>query len=322
MKPTYPIRESHDTTALTQFLAKDGQLLLPMVELIQQAHVAIDDLIDVMGRATIEAILLISAQQVAGPKRQGKAKEKEGQTIGWHGTQPGRVTLKERGLRVAKPRLRRKGGGRKGEVTIPAYEAMQQDPRLGHRMLEILLAGVSTRRYETVLPDMAQTVGISKSKVSREAIRASEKLLKELTERRFDDLDLLIVYIDGIQLGDYHVIVALGVDDQGVKHVLGLREGASENTAVATGLLEDLVERGIKPDRRRLFVIDAAKALRKAIDQVYGKHHSVQRCRNHKLRNVLGHLPQDQHDQARSTLKAAWKLDAHEGMKKVEQYAS
>ena len=164
--------------------------------------------------------------------------------------------------------------------------------------------------------------GDPKSQVSRETIEAGERLLKELAERDFPQLDILAVWIDGIQLGPYHVICAVGVDATGQKHVLGLREGATENAEVAKALLEDLVRRGLDPKRRRLFVIDGAQALRKAIDQVFGTGTPVQRCRNHKLRNVVGHLPKDQHDQARATLKAAFKLDAKEGMAKIEQYAT
>ncbi len=109
--------------------------------------------------------------------------------------------------------------------------------------------------------------------------------------------------------------------------MLGLREGASENAEVCTGLLAELVERGVKPagadgGRRRLFVLDGSKASRKAVTQVYGSSNPVQRCRNHKRRNVLGHLPKAQHDQARATLAAAFKLVADEGIKKVRQYAS
>jgi transposase-like protein len=207
-------------------------------------------------------------------------------------------------------------------MEIPAYEAMRKDAKLADRMLGILMRGVSTRNYREVLPKMADQVGISKSQVSRENIEAGERLLRELAERDFSEKDILIVYIDGMRFGPYHVIAAVGVDAEGHKHVLGLREGASENAEVAKCLLEDLVERGVKPGRRRLFVIDGAKALRTAIDQVYGVHNPVQRCRQHKLRNVLGHLPKDQHDQATATLRAAWKLGAKEGMKKIEQYAA
>jgi transposase-like protein len=130
-----------------------------------------------------------------------------------------------------------------------------------------------------------------------------------------------VIYVDGLQFGQYHVICAVGVDAEGNKHVLGFREGATENAEVATALLQDLVERGVDPQRRRLFVIDGSKALRKAIDQVFGETNFVQRCRNHKLRNVVGHLPKEQHEQARSTMKAAFKLNADEGMQKLHQYA-
>ena len=314
-------RGTLDPQHLAQVLARDGQLLLPMLDLIENAQAAIDDLIDVMGRATIEAVLLMSARQLAGPKRQGKKSDRE---VVYHGSQTGRVALKERQLRVTKPRLRKKAAqpGEPGEVEIPAYAAMQKDARLADRMLEILINGVSTRRYEAVLPAMAETVGVSKSEVSRETIEAGERLLKELAERDFSGIDLLAVWIDGLQLGSYHVICAVGVDAHGHKHVLGLREGATENAVVAKALLEDLVARGLDPTRRRLFVIDGAKALRTAIDTVFGGDTPVQRCRNHKVRNVVGHLPKDQHEQAKATLKAAFKLDAKEGMAKIEQYAT
>jgi putative transposase len=310
-----------DSAALAGFLAKDGQLLLPMLDLIENAECAVDDLIDVMGRATIEAVLLMSAAGVAGPKQQGKAAERD---VVYHGSQKGRVPLRERELRVDKPRLRRKHPepGEPGEVEIPAYTAIRRNGGLADRMLRILIAGVSTRRYETVIPEMAETVGVSKSQVSRETIEAGERLLKDLAERDFSKLDILAVWIDGLQLGPYHVICAVGVDAEGYKHVLGLREGATENAVVAQALLEDLVRRGLDPKRRRLFVIDGSKALRKAIDGVFGDGTPVQRCRNHKLRNVLGHLPEAQHDQAKSTFKAALKLDAKEGTAKLEQYAT
>jgi transposase-like protein len=199
---------------------------------------------------------------------------------------------------------------------------MHDDQRLADRMLEILMHGVSTRRYAAVLPEMAETVGVSKSQVSREFIEAGERLLQELAERDFSEQTFLVIYIDGLQFGPYHVICAVGVDDQGHKHVLGFREGATENAEVAVALLEDLVARGVSPFQKRLFVIDGSKALRKAIEQVFGGGNPVQRCRNHKVRNVLGHLPKEQHEQARLTLKAAFKLEADEGQAKIEQYAA
>jgi transposase-like protein len=290
-----------------------------MVELVEQAEVAIDEVIGVMGRATIEAVLAMSAEGVAGPKQAGKARGKD--AVVWYGRQAGQVYLSDRKLRVSRPRLRRRGQGNGGEVEIPAYEAMQTPSRLAQRMLEILMAGVSTRQYEGVIPEMAEAVGISRSAVSRETMEAGKRVLKEMAARRFDDLDLLVIYLDGLRFGRYHVLAAVGVEDDGTKHVLGFAEGGSESAEVVKGLLQDLVQRGVDPDRRRLFVIDGSKALRKAIDEVFGAKNPVQRCRNHKLRNVVGHLPRDQQDQVRSAMRAAWKLDAKEGMAKLEQLA-
>ena len=304
---------------LTEFLVHNGQALLPMLELIEQSRMAVDELIDVMGRASIESVLQLSARQVAGAPQQGKAREGD---IGWHGTQRGRVYLKERQLRVNKPRLRRKGRGPGKEVPVPVYEALQKEAATGERMLEILLNGVSTRRYQRVIPEMADTVGVSRSTVSRETIEASEAALQQLLERRFDEVELLIIYIDGMHFGDQCVLAAVGVDIQGCKHVLALREGATENAEAAKDLLQHLVEHGVDPTRRRLFIIDGSKALRTAINAVFGAHTPVQRCRNHKLRNVLGRLPREQQAQTVSLMRAAWKMNQKDGMAKFRQIAS
>jgi transposase-like protein len=313
----YHTIEKKDTQALAQFLVQNGQVLLPMVELIEQSKLAVDELIDVLGRASIEAVLQLSAEGIAGPPHPGK----KGGRVGWHGGERGTVCLAERKLRVRRPRLRKKQQGKDGEVPIPAYEAMQADGKLGSRMLEILLRGVSTRQYKRVLPEMAETVGVSKSSVSAETIEASEEEWRRLCERRWDEVDLLVIYLDGVIFGAHHVLAAVGVDAQGCKHVLGIAEGASENQVVAKGLLEDLVRRGIKPDRRRLFVIDGSKALRAAIDAVFGTGNPVQRCRHHKIENVMGYLPEHLKDQVKAAMGAAFRLPAAEGRARLEKQA-
>ena len=241
-----------NTRRLAEFFSRNGQGLLPMVELIEQSRLAVDELIDVAGRATIEAVLQLSAEQVAGPPTPGQRRT----GLLWHGRQAGRVCLKERKLGVTKPRLREKGGG---EVSIPAYEAMQENG-MSARMLDVLMRGISTRQYAEVLPEMASTCGVSKSNVSREAAEAGEEALKELLERRFDAVDLLVIYIDGMVFGEHHVISAVGVDRAGHKHVLGIQQGATENAAAVEDLLQQLVARGVDPKAKRLFVIDGAKA--------------------------------------------------------------
>jgi putative transposase len=299
----YQIASRKDSRQLRQFLAQQGQALLPMVELIEQGRLAVEELVGELGRAALEAVLLVSAEQVAGPPHPGRP----GSAIRRHGQK----------VRVQKPRLRRRGGGEAAEVAVPAYAAMQADEGLRERLLSILLRGVSTRNYQQVLPEMVDRCGVSRSAVSRQFAQASAQALQRLSERRFDEVELLIVYLDGKDLGGHQVVYAVGVDVEGRKHVLGLTEGATENAVVVKGLLEDLVERGVRPERRRLFVIDGSKALRKAIDQVYGRDNPVQRCRVHKLKNVLGYLPAELQAQTAAAMRAAWRLEPKEGMARL-----
>ena len=304
---------------LASFLAKNGQALLPMVDLIEQCRVACDELIDVTGRAAIQAVLQLSAMEAAGgPQQQGKRRTGD---VVFYGRQAGQVLLSDRKLEVQRPRLRSKGR-RSQEVEVPAYAAMQNPTPMGARMLDILLHGVSTRNYKQVIPQMAETAGVSRSAVSRAAIQASEAEVEALLSRRFDELKLLVIYIDGLIFGDYTMIGAVGVDSEGHKHVLGIREGATENSTVVTELLEDIVSRGVDAKRKMLFVIDGSKALRAAINAVFGSHQPVQRCRAHKLRNVLDYLPKDDKPQVKSLLRAAWKLDADKGIARIKKLAA
>jgi transposase-like protein len=318
VKKTYHIvsRDSKSAAAtLEQFTQANGQFLLPLVELITQARVAVDEVISTVGRQTIETILTLSAQEVAGERTPGKATG----DIRWHGSQSGRVSLADRQVKVKRPRLRHK---REGEVTVPAYAALQDNGATAGRMMGALLRGVSTRQYEAVLPEMAATVGVSKSSISRQAIEGSAEQLRQLRERRWEDADLLVIYVDGQRFGAHHVISAVGVDRDGGKHILGIELGATENAAAVKSLFTRLRDQGLPTERKYLFVIDGAKALRAGIEEVFGAEQPVQRCRNHKMRNVLDELPREQHAQALNVMRAAWKLtDADQGVKKLEQLA-
>ena len=261
-------------------------------------------------------MLELSAQQVTGGDLSQPGKKRAGDVLRW-GRQSGRVNLSDRKLRVAKPRLRKRSGG---EVEVPAYEALQDDERLGSRMLDILMKGVSTRQYSGVISEMADTVGVSKSAVSRDTIEAAEKKIDELFARRFDDVDLLVIYVDGLIFSGHTVLAAVGVDAEGNKHVLGLQHAATENAAAAEDLLRGLLERGVSPAKKRLFVLDGSKALRAAVRKIFGDA-PVQRCRAHKLRNVLDRLPKAEQDQAKAAIRAAWRLKAKDGQARLKKLA-
>jgi transposase-like protein len=304
-------------SAVRATFADQEQVLLPILELVENARGSIDELMNGAARGFVEQLLVLSAQEVAGAKHPGR---RMGEVL-WHGSQPGRVVLAERKLAVRRPRLRSRAA-RGAEVAIPVYERLQAEPRLGSRIRDILVRGVSTRKYAAVLPRMAGTVGIAKSSVSRRFIRASRDALQAPMGRRFDDVDILAVWIDGIVVDDHHILAAVGVDAEGEKHLLGLAQGSSENAQVAKDLLASLIERGIGPDRVRLFVIDGSKALRAAIEALFGGQARVQRCRIHKMRNVTERLPKPIAAQVRVVMHAAYKLSEKEGIAKLEQQAA
>ena len=318
MKKPYHIvtRAAHESAAvIEQFCQTNGQILLPILNLIQNASQVVETVIHEIGHQMLEQILVLSAEQLAGARAPGKA----GGEIRHHGSQPGCVQLADRKVKVKRPRLRHKT---EGEVKVPAYEMLRQDRGLGQHMLGALLRGVSTREYHEVLPQMAKTVGVSRSAISRRAVEASSEQLQQLQERRWENAEILVIYVDGQRFGEHHILSAVGVDVEGKKHILGIEPRATENAASVKRLLTRLRDHGLPTERKYLFVIDGAKALRASIEEVFGDDQPVQRCRNHKVRNVLDELPKEQHGQALNLMRAAWKVkSAEEGEKRLEQLA-
>ena len=131
--------------------------------------------------------------------------------------------------------------------------------------------------------------------------------MKEWMGADLSTLDIMVVQIDGIHITEHLVLVAaIGIDGEGVKHPLGLIEGATEHGAVVQALIDDLVERGLDPAIPRLFIIDGSKALAKAIRRSFGRRTPIQRCQIHKARNIMERLPKPLHASVRRTLRRAW----------------
>jgi len=230
-----------------------------------------------------------------------------------HGHEAGEVTLGGRRVAVERPRVRSVDG--RGEVSLATYAHFADRDPLTAVVLERMLAGVSTRRYartqQPVGAELEQSArSTSKSAVSRAFVERTREALGELMSRRLDDVRLAVMMLDGIELKGRTNIVALGITTDGVKLPLGLWEGSTENATVATALLSDLVERGLDPEQGMLFVIDGAKALRKAIRAVFGDA-PVQRCVRHKERNVLEHLPERDRPAVQRRLRTAWADNDH-----------
>ena len=230
-----------------------------------------------------------------------------------HGYESGEVTLGGRRVAVVRPRVRSADG--RAEVRLRSYEYFADRDPLTRSVLERMLAGVSTRRYRRTQEPVGREVeqaarSTSRSAVSRSFVERTRRSLGALMGRRLDDVRLAVMMLDGLELQGRTNVVALGITTEGVKIPLGLWEGSTENATVATALLSDLVERGLDPEQGILFVIDGAKALRKAIRNVFGQA-PVQRCLRHKERNVTEHLPERERPAVKQRLRRAWALDDH-----------
>ena len=258
-----------------------------------------------VGLGVMAELMEEEVSDVVGPK----GKHDPGRAAVRHGHEPGEVTLGGRRVAVERPRARTADG--EHEVELSTYRHFADRDPLTRHVLEQLLAGVSARRYERTRESVGTEVeagarSVSKSAVSREFVARTRENLDALMARRLDDVRLAAMMVDGIELKGRTCVVALGITTEGVKIPLGLWEGSTENAAVATALLSDLVERGLDPEQGILFVIDGAKALRKAIRTVFGERAPVQRCVRHKERNVLDHLPERDRAQVKRRLRRAW----------------
>ena len=261
-------------------------LPLPLVEVWEELQPEVEHLTGMAGLKIIRAVIEEEVTRRVGPRHRPDAVSG---CLRW-GQQPGYVNFCGQKVSIRRPRVRTREGQ---EVELDSYARMQDDGRRQRAVREGLVAGLSTRNYRRAVQSVLDGYGIEKSSVSREFVAASAAQLKKLFERKLDGLDVAAILIDGIHFGKQVLVVALGIESSGKKQVLGLWQGATENTAVVKDLLQDLVARGLSTERRYLFVIDGAKALRAAIERVFGAHAEVQRCQLHKRRNVAEYLPKN-----------------------------
>ena len=219
-----------------------------------------------------------------------------------HGAQGGYVVYGGRKVKIKRPRVRGKDGA---EVNLNTYRAFQGEGKMQAAVARQLTRRCSARDYAGAIDECLEGYGMSPSSVSRQWKAATEEQLQKLCQRPIPE-GLVALLLDGIQVKGDCIVVALGVTVDGKKQVLGLWHGATENSTVVKGLLEDLIERGLDPGQPPLFVIDGSKALRKAIREVFGSDALVQRCRVHKQRNIVDYLPKEKKQQAIWRLRSAW----------------
>jgi putative transposase len=280
-------------------------LPLPLAEVWEQLQAEVERLAGEAGLRIVQGILEEEVRQRVGPPHRPVA---TAGALRW-GRQPGYVIFGGQKIALQRPRVRRRDGA---EVELENYRKLQQDGRLQRAVAERMVCGLSTRKYRRAVESVLDGYGIAKSSVSRQFVRATSEQLRALCERNLAELNPVALLIDGIEFAGQMLIVALGVEESGDKHVLGLWQGATENATVCKALLEDVVARGLNPQRRYLFVLDGSKALRAAVDKVFGERAQVQRCQLHKRRNVKEHLPENCRGDYDRQLRNAYAMNRYE----------
>jgi putative transposase len=260
-----------------------------------------------VGLGVVHELMELEVDEVVGPK----GKHNRDRVAVRHGHDGGSMTLGGRRVRVRRPRMRTVNDER--ELSVESYEYFADRDPLTRAVMDRMLAGVSTRRFADVGEPVGTGVEQSsastgKTAVSDMFIERTRTALSELMSRRLDDVRLAVMMLDGLQIADRTHIVALGITTEGVKIPLGLWEGSTENATLARTLLADLVDRGLDPEQAILFVIDGGKALRRAIEDVFGVSALVHRCHRHKERNVCDLLPERDRPVVRNRMRSAWSL--------------
>ena len=295
------------------------QVPLPLLDVLADAKTAFFGLCLTAGQQVFQTLMEQDRAQLCGPKN---VPDPDRQAYRG-GSAPSEVVLG--GRRIVLPRLRARSVTGE-ELTLPSFAyASARDPLDAHT-LEAIAVGVTTRKYPRTLEPLRSDIperAVSKSAVSRRFVALTSERLTTWLAMPLDALAIRIVLIDGLHFRDHVILLAVGVDAQGTKHVLALREGTTENATVCKALLADLRERGLDLDRPTLFIIDGGTGLRKAIRETSGALGLVQRCQVHKARNVLEHLPEALRPRIRRALSEAYGLaDATLAKRRLEQLAA
>lgn len=301
----------NDTSSSPRSKAQETVLSAPVPSLLEAfdaVQMSVDRFCLIAGISALQEMMSEDVAALCGPAH---GRDPERAAYRWGATM-GEVSYHGGKVKVARPRVRDLSGK---EVGLPSWQAAREGDLLRHWAHNLMVLTVSTRKYGRAvrLPegDLASEPGdgTSKSAVSRRFVALSRKKLWEWLSSNVSDLDLLVIQIDGVRIGDHVLVAAIGIDGEGTKHVLAIAEGATENTATVQALLDNLIARGLDPSVPRLFIVDGAKALSRAIRNSFGSIAAIQRCQVHKGRNITERLDEPLKPSVRKALRQAWEQD-------------
>ena len=289
------------------------QMELPLADIVGLLQEGVGNLLREAGLALMQNVMEEEVRQLAGERHQ----QHEGRRAHRWGTEAGYCVVDGQKVPIRKTRLRTATADGYREQKLGSYEMFQRSGPLQAGVWDKMMRGLSTRNYGAVVKDFQSAYGVEKSAVSENFIEASREKVKQLMERPLGGLRLCAVMIDGTPFKDRQMIAALGIGCDGAKTVLGIREGATENTAVVSSLLSELVERGLDFSTPRLYVLDGGKALASAVRKHAGDAAFVQRCQVHKKRNVVDHVPDEHKADVRRKLQNAYSMADYDDAKRA-----
>jgi len=313
MKRQYQIEQQRAVQQFRRIATEQNpniQMILPLADIIGLLQQGVGNLLRETGLALMQTVMDEEVRHLAGERHQ----QHEGRRAHRWGKEDGYCVVDGQKVPIRKTRLRTPD---KHEQRLGSYELFQRSGPLQAGVWDKMMRGLSTRNYGAVVKDFHNAYGVEKSAVSENFIEASREKVKQLMERPLGELRLCAVLIDGTPFKDRQMIAALGIGCDGTKTVLGIREGATENTAVVSALLSELVERGLDFSTPRLYVLDGGKALAAAVRKHAGEAAFIQRCQVHKKRNVVDHLPDEHKADVRRKMQNAYAMAEYADAKRA-----
>jgi len=307
-------RRKTSTELFQHELSTMGNIGDLVASVTSQGTSALNSIAHQLGIRLIESLLAMERERLSGPDYHPTGELKK-----W-ASQGGSVYLGGEKVRIQRPRLR----GSSGEVKIDLYEQLKNAEGFSKELLEKALRGLSGRKYNETLQETAEKLGVSKSSISRRMIEASSKSLKEFIERDLSAIRTFAIYLDTVHRGNSAYIVALAIDERGLKHVLGFWEGATENHDICEELFSDLESRGLILAPEAIYICDGGSGIIKALRDRFGKNLLLQRCTIHKDRNIQRHLPKKYRQKAHSMFRNAMNMvklaDAKKALKELRDW--
>ena len=311
MKKPYQI-EAQRAVKQLEAMAADGnsavQMVLPMAEMVGWLRKGVGELIRQAGLQLMDLMMQAEVEELVGQRSQRQADR----TATRWGSERGYCVVMGQKVPVQRPRVRSSGDK---EIRLGSYELFHRGEPLNETVWEKLMLGLSTRHYGEAVRQFTQAYGLEKSAISEHFIEASRAKLRQMMERRLDQLRLCALLIDATPFQGQQMVAALGIAQNGQKTILGIRQGATENATVVGELLGDLLSRGLDFTEPRLYVLDGGKALTAAVKKYAGEDAAIQRCQVHKRRNVLDHLAEEHKATVAKRLNAAYAMEDYAAAK-------